>query len=69
MTDGSAFDGADDEIVARRIFRGITVIRERLGCSLHGALKVFVARYEVLRAERPDDFTCGHEAYWEGFYS
>ncbi|WP_327119040.1 hypothetical protein OG206_22950 [Streptomyces sp. NBC_01341] len=69
MTDGATFDAADDEIVTHRVLPGITVIREHLRCSLHEALVVFADRYTVLRAERPGDFTCGHEAYWEGFHS
>ncbi|MFB6849383.1 hypothetical protein ACFCXS_31630 [Streptomyces sp. NPDC056373] len=69
MTDGAAVDIADEQILSNQILRGIQTLREHLGCSLHEALKVFFARYEVLREERPDDFTCGHDEYWAGFYS
>lgn len=69
MTDGAAIDVADDQILAKQIIRGLMVIREHLGCSLHEALEVFAARYEVLRVERPDDFVCNRDEYWVGFYS
>ncbi|MFE7332926.1 hypothetical protein ACFU8W_50665 [Streptomyces sp. NPDC057565] len=54
MTDGAAIDVADDQILAKQIIRGLMVIREQLGCSLHEALDIFAARYEVLRVERPN---------------
>ncbi|WP_328678342.1 hypothetical protein OG905_28500 [Streptomyces sp. NBC_00322] len=69
MTDGAAVDVADDQILAKQIIRGLKTLREHLGCSLHEALDVFAARYEVLRVERPDDFACSHAEYWVGFYS
>ncbi|MFF4901104.1 hypothetical protein [Streptomyces sp. NPDC001068] len=69
MSKGAAVDIADDHILDNRIVRGLLAIRGHLDCSLHEALDVFTARYKVLRAERPDDFTCGHEEYWSGFYS
>ncbi|GAA3773816.1 hypothetical protein ACFS5L_29210 [Streptomyces phyllanthi] len=69
MTDGAAVDVADDQILAKQIIRGLQTLREHLGCSLHEALDVFAARYEVLRAERPNDFACGPDQYWVGFYS
>ncbi|MFD8193107.1 hypothetical protein [Streptomyces wuyuanensis] len=69
MTDGAAIDVADDQILAKQIIRGLMVIREHLGCSLHEALEVFAARFEVLRLERPDDFVCNRDEYWVGFYS
>ncbi|MEW2610565.1 hypothetical protein AB0937_10200 [Streptomyces sp. NPDC047880] len=69
MTDGAAVDIADEQILSNQIIRGIKALREHLDCSLHEALEAFAARYEVLRAERPGDFTCGHDEYWTGFYS
>ncbi|MFF4948987.1 hypothetical protein ACWC2K_12230 [Streptomyces chattanoogensis] len=60
---------ADDEIIAGRIILGIKTIRDHLGCSVHDALDAYVARYRVLRRERPDDFATGHEEYWANFYS
>ncbi|MEU0038979.1 hypothetical protein [Streptomyces sp. NPDC006333] len=69
MTDSAAIDVADDQILAKHIVRGLMVIREHLGCSVHEALDVFAARYEVLRVERPDDFACGRDEYGIGFYS
>ncbi|MFF1681623.1 hypothetical protein ACFVYG_36950 [Streptomyces sp. NPDC058256] len=69
MTDGAAVDVADDLILSKQIIRGLQALREHLCCSLHEALDVFAARYEVLRKERPDDFACSHDEYWVGFYS
>ncbi|GAA0901435.1 hypothetical protein [Streptomyces thermoalcalitolerans] len=60
---------ADDAIVAGQIILGLKTLRDHLGCSLHEALDVYVARYEVLRRERPADFTKSHEEYWANFYS
>ncbi|MGW6685780.1 hypothetical protein [Streptomyces sp. NPDC054961] len=60
---------ADGEILTRRILPGIKIMREHLGCSLQAAFLAFHARYEVLRRERPEDFTLAPEEYWEGFSS
>ena len=60
---------ADDHILARRILPGIRTLREHLDCSLQDALTAFTDRYEVLRLERPDDFSETPEDYWDGFYS
>lgn len=60
---------ADDTIVAGRIILGLKTLRDHLGCSLHEALDAYVACYEVLRRERPADFTKSHEEYWANFYS
>ncbi|MEU4984576.1 hypothetical protein [Streptomyces sp. NPDC021969] len=69
MTDGAEVDVADEHIVSNQIIRGIQTLRDHLNCSLHEAMDVFAARYEVLRAERPGDFVCGREEYGVGFYS
>ncbi|MFD7137708.1 hypothetical protein [Streptomyces sp. NPDC059894] len=69
MTNGAAVDVADEQILSNQIIRGLKTLRDHLGCSIHEALDVFAARYEVLRAERPGDFVCGHDEYWAGFYS
>lgn len=69
MTDGAAVDVADDHILNKRIILGIKTLREHLGCSLQEAIDVFTARYQVLRVERPNDFTCDGDEYWSGFYS
>ncbi|MEU3839224.1 hypothetical protein AB0E88_04215 [Streptomyces sp. NPDC028635] len=60
---------ADDMIVAGRIILGLMELREHRECSLREALDAYVARYEVLRRERPADFTRSHEEYWANFYS
>ncbi|WP_416986894.1 hypothetical protein [Streptomyces sp. T028] len=69
MTDGATVDVADEQILSNQIIRGLKTLRDHLGCSLHEALDVFAARYEVLRVERPGDFVCDHDEYWVGFYS
>ncbi|MFK4099898.1 hypothetical protein ACI2L1_07425 [Streptomyces sp. NPDC019531] len=69
MTDGAAVDIADDHILDKRIILGLIALREHLGCSLQEALDVFGARYEALRKDRPDDFVCGPDEYWAGFFS
>ncbi|GHH87630.1 hypothetical protein [Streptomyces capitiformicae] len=60
---------ADDDILANRILPGIRALREHLGCSLQEALIMFTERYEVLRVERPDEFSQPRDEYWNGFYS
>ncbi|MFE4679187.1 hypothetical protein [Streptomyces sp. NPDC056721] len=69
MTNGATVSLADDQILSNQILRGIKILRDHLGCSLHEALDAFVARYEVLRIARPEAFVCGHDEYWTGFYS
>ncbi|MEW1999753.1 hypothetical protein OHA99_20420 [Streptomyces coelicoflavus] len=69
MTEGAAVDVADEQILGNQIIRGIQTLRDHLDCSLHEALDVFAARYEVLRAERPGDFVCGRDEYGAGFLS
>ncbi|MEU3982992.1 hypothetical protein AB0F77_23395 [Streptomyces sp. NPDC026672] len=69
MNEGAAVDVADDQILSRQIILAIKTLRDHLGCSLHEAMDVFAARYEVLRTERPDDFACGHAEYGAGFRS
>ncbi|MET8637372.1 hypothetical protein [Streptomyces sp. NPDC004680] len=69
MTEDAAVNVADDHILSNQIMRGLIALRGHFGCSLHKALDVFAARYEVLRAERPGDLVCSHEDYWVGFYS
>ncbi|AXL89997.1 hypothetical protein C4J65_18175 [Streptomyces sp. CB09001] len=69
MTDGATVDVADEQIISNQIIRGVKTLRDHLDCSVHEALDVFVARYEVLRAERPGDFVCGRDEYGAGFYS
>ncbi|MEU1537297.1 hypothetical protein ABZ461_04030 [Actinacidiphila glaucinigra] len=59
----------DRDILDHRIMHAVRTIREALGCSIPGAIDVVSARYEVLRGERPDDFTYPHEEFGRGFYS
>ncbi|MET7691005.1 hypothetical protein ABZT06_24005 [Streptomyces sp. NPDC005483] len=67
--DRAAVDIADAQILNNRIILGLSALREHLGCSLQEALDVFSARYEALRRDRPDDFVCGPDEYWAGFFS
>jgi hypothetical protein len=60
---------ADDDILARRILPGIRALKEHLGCSLQDALIAFTDRYEVLRLERPNEFSEVPDEYWDGFES
>lgn len=61
---------ADDMIVAGRIILGLKTLRDHLGCSLHEALDAYLARYEVLRQQRPTVFdTKSHDEYWANFCS
>ncbi|MBM7437765.1 hypothetical protein [Streptomyces sp. HB132] len=69
MTNGATVSLVDDQILSHQILRGVMILRDRPGRSLHEALDAFVARYEVLRAERPEAFACGHDEYWANFYS
>ncbi|MEU6847374.1 hypothetical protein ABZ930_36450 [Streptomyces sp. NPDC046716] len=69
MINGATVSLADDQILNNQIIGGIKILRDHLGCSLHEALDALVARYEVLREERPEAFVCGHDEYWTGFYS
>jgi hypothetical protein len=59
----------DRDIVNHRIIFAINAIREARACTLREALDIFAERYEVLRRDRPDDFTVSREDYGRGFYS
>ncbi|GGW14654.1 hypothetical protein GCM10018980_63720 [Streptomyces capoamus] len=69
MTDGTTVDVVDAQILDKQIILGIKILREHLGCSLQDALRAYTDRYEVLREQRPDDFVCGRDEYWAGFFS
>ncbi|OQD57855.1 hypothetical protein BM536_000090 [Streptomyces phaeoluteigriseus] len=60
---------ADDDILARRILPGTRALKEHLGCSLQDALIAFTDRYEVLRLERPNEFSEVPDEYWDDFES
>ncbi|MFE0629439.1 hypothetical protein ACFW3D_21075 [Streptomyces sp. NPDC058864] len=69
MTDGASVDVADEQILARKIILGHKALMNHLGCSLQEAIHIYAARYEVLRVQRPEDFVCSGDEYWDGFYS
>lgn len=58
----------DALILSRCILQSLVRIREASGVSLKDALDLLSERYRLLRAERPDEFCCSSEEYWEGFY-
>lgn len=59
----------DRDILNHRIMPALLTIRETPGCSIHEAIDVVSARYEVLRRERPDEFAHPSEEFGRGFYS
>ena len=59
----------DSHILAGTIILAIMKIRECPNVGVKEALVILGSRYEKLRIERPDDFTCSHDEYWKGFYS
>ncbi|MGK4578532.1 hypothetical protein [Kitasatospora sp. HPMI-4] len=66
---GQLPESVDRDILDHRIVFAIKAIREVSDCTLHEALDAFVARYEELRRDRPDDFQLNREEYGRGFYS
>lgn len=59
----------DAHILKNRKADGINLIRQATGMSLGAAIRALSQRYDLLREQRPDDFTQSHEEYWSGFYS
>lgn len=59
----------DRDILDHQIMHAVRTIREAFGCSIPGAIDGVSARYEVLRRERPNDFTYPHEEFGRGFHS
>jgi hypothetical protein len=59
----------DPHIFANRKLEAVIRIRAVTGCGLHESLDIFSARYQLLRAARPERFECSDEEYWIGFYS
>jgi hypothetical protein len=59
----------DRYILAGNILRALKTIRGLRAVSLKEAIDIHFERYKRLRAERPGDFACSHEEYWQGVYS
>jgi hypothetical protein len=59
----------DSCILANTILRGVRTIIEATNVKLSVAMDIFYSRYEKLRSERPKDFACSNEEYWQGFQS
>ena len=58
----------DAQILDCNILGAFVLIRRFLGCGINAAKDVHLVRYDRLRAERPDEFVCSHEAYWREVY-
>lgn len=59
----------DEHILACHILLAVECIRRFTGVGIHNALEIHANRYRELPDQRPDDFVCSHEEYWQGFYS
>ncbi|GAA1993723.1 hypothetical protein [Kitasatospora viridis] len=62
-------EGVDHDILENRIVYALKAIIEARGCTLPEAQDVFLARYEELRRDRPDDFLLPREEYGRNSYS
>ncbi|MFI2610940.1 hypothetical protein [Kitasatospora sp. NPDC018619] len=69
LPEGVDRDVLDRYILDRRIGPALRTIREASGCTLHEALRVFCARYEELRRDRPDEFKLSREEYAHEVYT
>jgi hypothetical protein len=58
----------DSRILAGNILQALLLIREYAGVGLNAAKDIHWERYQCLWAERPVDFACTDEEYWEGVY-
>ena len=59
----------DEAILLNQKIMALKAIRAAAGVSLRDAIFALGDRYAVLRKSRPEEFACGPETYWEGFYS
>ena len=59
----------DEALFANKKLSVVMQLRTLTGLDLHDAVEMMYARYEKLRAEHPAQFCCGHDEYWEHFYS
>ncbi len=67
LSDGQ-WAAIDTHILAGNILRALLLIREYTGVGVNAAKDLHWGRYQRLRTERPGDFACTHEEYWEGVY-
>ena len=59
----------DRDIFANRKLPGMKFIAGILDGGLKSAIRIYAARYDVLREAFPDSFTQSHDEYWAGFSS
>gem|GEM_PF-6157674 len=59
----------DPDISANRKLTAMKRLAEVLDGGLKSALKVYTARYEMLRESSPNCFELSHDEYWAGFCS
>ena len=59
----------DRDIFANRKLPGMKFIAGILDGGLKSAIRIYAARYDVLREAFPDSFPQSHDEYWAGFSS
>jgi hypothetical protein len=59
----------DRLIFANRKLDALQLLRDRRGISLAEATATLTVRYQQLRADFSDQFTCDDAEYWRGFHS
>ena len=59
----------DRDIFANRKLAGMKFIAGILDGGLKSAIRIYAARYDILREAFPDSFTQSHDKYWSGFSS
>ena len=59
----------DNLICSNRKLDAIQLLRQRRGLTLAAATEALTCRYRDLRAESPNQFTCGDGEYWRGFFT
>jgi len=63
------WDALDPLVLSGAKLEFIVAVREATGIGLSEAQDLLHRRYDLLRRERPQDFTRSHDAYWADFYS
>lgn len=59
----------DAHILAHRILPAIICISQSAGVGVRDAMEIHLSRYNELRTQRPTDFNCTDEEYWQDVYS
>jgi hypothetical protein len=63
------WDPIDQGILRREILKTLMAIRAAKSIGLKQAIDIYHERYRKLRENRPDEFVCDDQTYWEGVYS